>query len=178
MPYGCLDAANLSVASKRAIEKALAEWQGTRQISKPSTFLVIASHEIESDAELALKQELVARLLGDEESAQNVIVIKARNEEDLASKIAHTKSLIPIQTLILIAESRHALSLGPIFRRKFGKAIKIKKFKADFEFNHPWISTSSALVWSLRNVVVRSWFEVRKRTGRGLRKKLRFLFWS
>jgi hypothetical protein len=121
---------------------------------------------------------MVARLLGAEEPGQNVIVMKARNEEDLASKIAHTKLLIPIQTLILIAESRHALSLGPIFRRKFGKALQIKKFKADFEFNHPWISTSSALVWSLRNVVVRSWFEIRKRTGRGLRKKLRFLFWS
>jgi hypothetical protein len=178
MPYGCVDTANLSAASKKALEKALAEWQGTRKISKPSTFLVIASHELDSDQELALKQEMVARLLGDDESANNLIVIKARNEEDLAGRIAHTKSLLPIQTLLVVAESRHALSLAPIFKRKFGKALKMKRFRADFEFNHPWISTSSSLVWSLRNFGVRSWFEVRKRTGRGLRKKLRFLFWS
>jgi hypothetical protein len=178
MPYGCVDAANLSAASKKAFEKGLAEWQGTRQISRPSTFLIIASHDLDSDRELALKQEMVSRLLGDDESGNNLIVIKARNEEDLASRIVHTKSLIPIQTLLVVAESRHALSLAPILKRKFGKATKIKKIKADFEFNHPWISTSSSLVWSLRNFGVRSWFEVRKRTGRGLRKKLRFLFWS
>jgi hypothetical protein len=178
MPYGCVDSANLSAASRKAVEKATREWQETRQISKPTTFLVIASYQNDSDEELALRQQLVSHLFGNDEFRQNVVVINARNEEDLASRITHTKSLTPIQTLILFAESRHALSVGPIFNRKFGKALKIRKFKADFEFNHPWISTSSPIVWSLRNFIVRSWFEVRKRTGRKLRKTLRFLFWS
>jgi hypothetical protein len=178
MPYGSLDATSLSSASQKALNKAVTEWQGTRQISKPTTFLIITSYEVESDQELALRQESVNRLLGDDEFAANVLVIRARNEEDLAGKIARTKSLTPIQTLILWAESRHAVSVGPIFRRKFGKALKIKKFKADFEFNHPWVSTSSPALWSLRNLMLRSWFEVRKRSGRSLRKRLRFLFWS
>ncbi|HWP56804.1 MAG TPA: hypothetical protein VNL14_02835 [Candidatus Acidoferrales bacterium] len=178
MPYGCVEGGTLSAASKKALEKALSEWQGTRRISKPSTFLILASHDLEVDHELALKHEMLANLLGEEDFASNVVVIKARNEEELANRLARTKSLLPIQTLIVFAESRHALSLGPIFRRKFGKAVKIKKFKADFEFNHPWISTSSSAVWSLRNLTMRSWFEIRRRTGRGLRKKLRFLFWS
>jgi hypothetical protein len=178
MPYGSLDSTRLSAASQKALDKAVTEWRGTRQISKPTTFLIITSYEVGSDQELALRQELVNRLLGDEEFASNVLLIRARNEEDLASKIARTKSLIPIQTLTLWAESRHAVSVGPIFRRKFGKALKIKKFKADFEFNHPWVSTSSPAVWSLRNLMLRSWFEVRKRSGRSLRKRLRFLFWS
>ena len=178
MPYGSLDSDTLSMASQKGLERAVTEWQGTRQISKPSTFLVIASYKYQSDQEQALRKALVARLLGDDEFKDNIIFIEARNEEDLATKVVRTKALIPIQTLLLFAESRHAVSVSPIFKRKFGGALKIKKFKADFEFNHPWISTSSPAVWSLRNVIVRSWFEIRKRSGRGVRKKLRYLFWS
>jgi len=178
MPYGSLDSDTLSVASQKGLERAVTEWQGTRQISKPSTFLVITSYKYQSDEEQALRKALVASLLGDDEFKDNIIYIEARNEEDLATKVVRTKALIPIQTLLLFAESRHAVSVSPIFKRKFGKALKIKKFKADFEFNHPWISTSSPAVWSLRNVIVRSWFEIRKRSGRGVRKKLRYLFWS
>jgi hypothetical protein len=178
MPYGCLDSTTLSAASRDALLQALQYWQRSMQISKPKTFLILASYEDSSELELTLKEEIVAPSITEEEFSTNVITVRAKNEEELATKIARNKTLMPIQTLILFAESRHALSLRPVFKRKFGKALEIKKFKADFEFNHPWISTASSLVWVLRNLMLRAWFGIRKRTGRQLRKKLKFLFWS
>ena len=178
MPYGCLGSKNLSAASHKALEKALEQWQRSMQISKPRAFLVIAAYDDGSGPELELKRELVRRSLTEEEFATNVIALTAKNEEDLATKIARNKTLMPVQTLILFAESRHALSMRPIFKRKFGKALETKTFKVDFEFNHPWISTSSSLAWFFRNLTLRAWFEVKKRAGRRLRKKLKFLFWS
>ena len=178
MPYGCVDSGTLSAASHKALEKALEQWQRSMQISKPKVFLVIATHDDGSGPELDLKRDIVRRSLTEDELSTNVIVLRAKNEEGLAIKIARHKTLMPVQTLILFAESRHALSLRPIFKRKFGKALEIKKFKADFEFNHPWISTSSSLAWFFRNLILRGWFEIRKRSGRQLRKKLKFLFWS
>ncbi|MFQ5902315.1 MAG: hypothetical protein ACE5JO_01360 [Candidatus Binatia bacterium] len=178
MPYGCLGPKKLSAASDKALEKALERWQSSMQISRPKTFLVIAGHEDDAGLEVELKKEVVFRSLAKDEFSTNVIAIRAKNEEDLANKIARNKTLWPIQTLILFAESRHALSVRPIFKRKFGKALEIKKFRADFEPNHPWISTASSSVWFLRNLVLRIWIETRKRVGRRLRKKLKFLFWS
>ena len=115
MPYGSLDSDTLSMASQKGLERAVTEWQGTRQISKPSTFLVVTSYKYQSDQELALRKALLARLLGDDEFSNNIIFIEARNEEDLATKVVRTKALIPIQTLLLFAESRHAVSVSPIF---------------------------------------------------------------
>jgi hypothetical protein len=178
MPYGCLDSATLSAPSRKALVEALQHWQRSMQISKPQTFLILASYEEDSELELKLKKDIVAPCIAEDEFSTNVITVRARNEEELATKVARNKTLMPIQTLILFAESRHALSLRPIFKRKFGKALEIKKFKADFEFNHPWISTSSSLVWFFRNLMLRAWFGIRKRTGRQLRKKLKFFFWS
>ncbi|MGH7773426.1 MAG: hypothetical protein ACREQA_14475 [Candidatus Binatia bacterium] len=148
------------------------------QISRPKTFFVLASHEESSELELELKENLILRSVTPDEFRTNVIIIIAKNEEDLAMKIARNKVLSPIQTLILFAESRHALSIRPIFKRRFGRALEMKTFKADFEFNHPWISTSSSSVWFFRNLILRMWLGIRKRTGRGLRKKLKSLFWS
>jgi hypothetical protein len=143
------------------------------QISRPETFLVLATHEGGPEHELELKREIVATI-----PAAQVIAIRAKNEEALANRIARDKTLMPIQTLILIAESRHALALRPIFKRKFGRALEIKKFKADFEFNHPWISTSSSFTWFFRNLILGVCVGIRKRTGRRLRKKIKSLFWS
>lgn len=178
MPYGCLNSGALSGASRKALERALDQWQKTMQISKPTTYLVLASFEVNSGPELELAKEMVSRSLTVEECASQVIPLRARNEEELANKLVHNKTLMPVQTLILFVESRHALGLRPIFRRKFGKALEIKKFKADFEFDHPWISTSSSLVWFFRNVVLGTWQRMKRRMGRGLRKRLKSLFWS
>jgi hypothetical protein len=54
--------------------------------------------------------------------------------------------------------------------------LQLRKFKADFEFNHQWITTSTPLAWTSRNWLLRIWFESKKRMGRGLRKKLRYWF--
>lgn len=148
------------------------------QISKPKTFLVLASHEDSSGMELDLKREVVCRSFTGDEFFPNVISIRAKNEEELAIKIARNKTLWPIQTIILFTESRHAISIRPIFKRKFGRALEIKKFKAEFEFNHPWISTSSSLAWFFRNLLLGVWVGMRKRSRGSLRKKLKFFFWS
>jgi len=160
------------------MERALERWQRSMQISKPDTFLVLATYDDDLGQELDLRRNLLSSHLTGDEISANVITIRARNEEELAIKIARDKSLAPIQTLILFAESRHALSLRPIFKRRFGKALEIRTFKADFEFNHPWISTSSSVTWVVRNLILKLWLEIRKRAGRRLRKKLKSLFWS
>jgi hypothetical protein len=178
MPYGCLDSTTLSEASIKSMQKALEEWQRSMQVSRPQTVLVLATYEENSAAELDLRKELANRVLGEEELATRVVEITAKNEEELATRIARNKSCYPIQTLILFAESRHALSLRPIFKRKFGKALEIKKFRADFEFNHPWISTSTSLAWFFRNFNLGIWIGIKNRLSRRVRKRLRFLFWS
>jgi hypothetical protein len=107
-----------------------------------------------------------------------VVEISARNEVGLAQKICRVRDLLPIETLTVFVESRNAVSVKAIFRRKFSKTLQIRKFKADFEFNHQWISTSTSLAWFSRNWLLRAWFELKKRLGRGIRKKIRFLFRS
>ena len=81
-----------------------------------------------------------------------------------------------METITVFVESRNAVSAKAIFRRKFGKTLQIRKFKADFEFNHQWITTSTSFAWSARNWLLRLWFELKKRMGRGLRKKIRYWF--
>lgn len=177
MPYGCLDPQTLSEASRNALERAVDRWQKSMQISRPQTFLVLASYDENPEQELQLIKDFALRALSDLQSFQNnVIEISAKNDEDLALRITRTKELMPIDTLIVFAESRHAISLRPIFKRKFGRVLQVKTFKAEFEINHPWISTSSSPAWVSWNLLVRVWFELRKRMGRGLRKRLRFWF--
>ncbi|MBI4523275.1 MAG: hypothetical protein HY695_05610 [Deltaproteobacteria bacterium] len=178
MPYGCLNSTTLSQASRKALDLALEQWQRSMQIYRPHTFLVLASYEGNTGTELSLKKEAVAPSFTADELSTHVVTVLAKNEEDLAAHIARNKTLMPIQTLILFAESRHLPYLRPIFRKKFGNAVEIKKFKADFEFEHPWISTASSLTWVLRNVYLRTWLGIRRRTGRRMRKKLKSLFRS
>jgi hypothetical protein len=78
----------------------------------------------------------------------------------------------------VFVESRNAVSVKAIFKRKFGKALQIRKIKVDFEFNHQWITTSTSFAWFSRNWLLRIWFGVKKRMGRGLRKKIRYWFKS
>lgn len=177
MPYGCLDPQTLSEASRIALERAVDRWQNSMQISRHQTFLVLASYDESSEQELQLMKAFALRALSDRESFQNnVVEISAKNEEDLALRITRAKELLPLDTLTVFAESRHAISLRPIFKRKFGRVLQVKTFKAEFEINHPWISTSSSPAWVFWNLLVRVWFELRKRMGRGLRKRLRFWF--
>lgn len=178
MPYGCLDSHQLSAASLRGLKLALDRWQNSMHTARHKTFLVLASYEDNSGLELSLRKEILLKSLSGTAFSDNVVEITAKDEEDLAQKITRTRALLPIETLTIFAESRHALSIRAIFKRRFGKALEIKKFKADFEFNHPWISASSSAAWLFWNLIRRAWFEFRKRIGRGLRKRLRYLFWS
>lgn len=160
------------------MQRALEEWQRSMQVSKSQMVLVLASYDENPAAELELRKDLASRVLDEEELTTRVVEIIAKNEEEMATKIARNQSCCPIQTLILFAESRHVLSLRPIFRRKFGRALEIRKFKADFEFNHPWISTSTSLAWFFRNFNLGLWIKAKNRLSRRLRKVLRALFWS
>jgi hypothetical protein len=178
MPYGCLNSEGLSGASLKAMQKVIDRWQTSMQISKRETFLVLSSYGEGYDQELQLRKDLISQHLTPEEFSTQVIEIRAKDEEDLASKIARNKKLAPIQSLILFAEARHAIGIRPIFRRKFRKALEIKTFKAEFESNHPWISTSTSFAWLARNLILRLSFGIRERAGRRLRKTLRTLFWS
>jgi hypothetical protein len=178
MPYGCLDSDRLSAASLRGLELALERWQKSMQTARHKTFLVLAGYEDDSGLELRLRKEILLKSPSGTALSDNVVEITAKDEEELAQRITRTRAFLPIETLTIFAESRHALSIRAIFRRRFGKALEIKKFKADFEFNHPWISASSSAAWLLWILIRRAWFGFRKRMGRGLRKRLRYLFWS
>lgn len=145
------------------------------QTSKHKTYFVLAGYSDDRGQELALRRALVQRI-DDPELSANILEIIARNEEALAQRIARTRRLLPVETITVFVESRNAVSVKAIFRRKFGKTLQIKKFQASFEFNHEWISTSTSLAWYFRNWLLRIWFEAKRRTGRRLRKKIRLLF--
>lgn len=178
MPYGCLDGQTLSAASQRALEKALERWQTSMQISKPDTFFLLASYENGSDAEIQLQKNFLAGRLDDGDLSAHVLAVQAKDEQDLATRIARNKELAPLQALIVFAETRHAIGIRPIFRRKFRKALEIRTFKIDFEPTHPWITTSTSFAWLCRNIVLKLWFTVKARTGRRVRKALKYLFSS
>jgi hypothetical protein len=176
MPYGCLDSQKQSRASLEALERAVDWWQKSMQSTKHKTFFVLASYEEDGGLELQLRKQVLIQSPVDEEFHNNVLEIRAKDEEALANKIIRHRALLPIETITVFAESRHALSIRGVFKRKFRKALTIKTFKSDFEANHPWVSTSSSFAWFLWNVFQRVWFELKKKLGRNVRKKLRFLF--
>jgi hypothetical protein len=178
MPYGCLGAQKLSHASRIGLEKAVDWWQKSMLTSKHKTYLVLASYDDDAGQEIRLRRELLTQMLEDPQLLNNAVEISAKNEVGLAQKISHVRDLLPIETITVFVESRNAVSVKAIFKRKFGKTLQIRKFKAAFEFNHQWISTSTSLAWFFRNWLLRAWFELKKRLGRGIRKKIRFLFRS
>jgi hypothetical protein len=178
MPYGCLDSEHLSRASRMSLDKAVDWWQKSMITSKHKTYLVLAGYDEDSGREIALRHKIVRQLLEHSESLDRIVEMSAKNEIGLAQKLSHVRDLLPIETLTVFVESRNAVSVRAIFRRKFGKTLQLRKFKADFEFDHQWISTSTSLAWFSRNWLLRTWFELKKRLGRGIRKKIRFLFRS
>lgn len=178
MPYGVLDAQRLSQASRASLERALDWWQKSMQTSKHKTYFIVAGYDIDQEQEIQLRRELLARSLQDPELLNNIVEVSAGNEVGLAQKITHIRALLPIETITVFVESRNAVSVKAIFRRKFGKALQIRKFKAKFEFDHQWITTSSSFAWFSRNWFLRIWFELKRRLGRGMRKRLRYWFRS
>ncbi|HEU4344679.1 MAG TPA: hypothetical protein VFU31_24245 [Candidatus Binatia bacterium] len=178
MPYGCLDSDHLSQASRIGLQKALDWWQKSMLTSKHKTYFVVAGYDDDGGQEIKLRRETALQALQDSDLLNNLVEVSAKNEVALAQKIARIRELLPVETITVFAESRNALSVKAIFKRKFGKTLQIRKFKAEFEFDHRWISTSTSFAWFSRNVLLRLWFETKKRTGRGLRKKIRFLFRS
>jgi hypothetical protein len=149
------------------------------QTSKHKTYFLVTGYD-DKGQEIRLRKEALRKTLESEdaESLNNVIEISAKNEVGLAQKISRIRDLLPIETITVFVESRNAVSVRSIFKRKFGKTLQIRTFKADFEFNHQWISTSTSFAWFSRNWLLRIWFDLKKRLGRGIRKKLRFLFRS
>jgi hypothetical protein len=178
MPYGSLGGDSLSQASHIGLEKAADWWQKSMQTSKHKTYFVLAGYDDDAGKEIRLRKEALDKILEGQESLSNIIEVSANNEVGLAQKISRVRDLLPIETITVFVESRNAVSVKSIFKRKFGKTLQIRKFKADFEFDHQWISTSTSFAWFSRNWLLRIWFELKKRLGRGMRKKIRFLFRS
>jgi hypothetical protein len=178
MPYGSLSGQTLSQASRIGLEKAADWWQKSMQTSKHKTYFVLAGYDDDAGKEIQLRKETLYKILEgqEQESLNNIIEITANNEVGLAQKISRVRDLLPIETITVFVESRNAVSVKSIFKRKFGKTLRIRKFKADFEFDHQWISTSTSFAWFSRNWLLRIWLELKKRLGRGLRKKIRYLF--
>jgi hypothetical protein len=175
MPYGSLGADKLSQASRLCLDKALDWWQKSMHTSKHKTYLVVAGYDSDP-TEFVLRKQIIGAALKDSEFSGNLITVSAANEVGLAQKISRIRELLPIETITVFAESRNAISIKAIFKRKFRKTLQLRKFKVDFEFNHQWITTSTPLAWSSRNWLLRIWFETKKRLGRGMRKKLRYWF--
>jgi hypothetical protein len=178
MPYGSLGEDSLSQASRIGLEKAADWWQKSMQTSKHKTYFVLAGYDDDAGKEIRLRKEALDKILEGQESLSNIIEVSANNEVGLAQKISRIRDLLPIETITVFVESRNAVSVKSIFKRKFGKTLRIRKFRAEFEFNHQWISTSTSFAWFSRNWLLRIWFELKKRLGRGMRKKIRFLFRS
>jgi hypothetical protein len=178
MPYGVLDSTRLSHASRTALERALDWWQKSMHTSKPNTYLILAGYDSDAGQEIKLRREIVDATIEDAELLANLIEISAGNEIGLAQKISRVRALLPVETITIFVESQNAVSVKSIFRRKFGKTLQLRKFKARFEFNHQWITTSTSIAWFSRNWLLRLWFDVKRRLGRGLRKKIRYWFKS
>jgi hypothetical protein len=176
MPYGVLDPTKLSQASRSCVERSLEWWQKSMQTTKHKTYLVLAGYNSDAGQEIKLRRELVHRTVQDPELIGNIVEVSASNEVGLTQKISRIRTLLPVETITVFVESRNAISVKAIFKRKFGKTLQIRKFKANFEFNHQWITTSTSIAWSARNWFLRLWFELKKRMGRGLRKKIRYWF--
>ena len=158
------------------MHKALEWWQKSMVTSKHKTYFVLAGYDDDGGQEIRLRRAIALAALQEPELVSRLVEVSARNEEALAQKITRIRALVPIETITCFAESRNAVSVRAIFKRKFGKTLQIRRFKAEFEFDHRWISTSSSLAWCTRNFFLRLWFETKRRMGRRLRKKIRSLF--
>jgi hypothetical protein len=178
MPYGVLDQQRLSHASRISLEKALDWWQKSMQTSKHKTYFVLAGYDLDHGQEIKLRRAIIERSIQESELLSNIVEVSARNEVGLAQKIARVRAIVPVETITVFVETRNTVSVKAIFRRKFGKTLRIRRFKADFEFNHQWITTSSSFAWFSRNWFLRIWFEVKRHMGRGMRKRIRYWFKS
>jgi hypothetical protein len=176
MPYGALNSEKLSQASRICVDRAVDWWQKSMQTSKHRTFFVLAGYDGDGEQEIKLRREVIQRTLQEPELLRNIVEVSAANETALAQKISRLRDLLPVESITVFTESRNAVSVKAIFKRKFGKTLQIRKFKADFEFDHQWISTSTGFAWFSRNWLLRIWFETKKRLGRGIRKKIRYWF--
>ncbi len=178
MPYGILDSQRLSQASRISLERAIDWWQKSMQTSKHKTYFVLAGYDIDQGQEIKLRRAIVEGAVHEPELLANLIEVSARNEVAMAQKISRIRALLPVEMMTVFVETRNAVSVKAIFKRKFGKALQIRKFKARFEFNHQWITTSTSFAWFSRNWFLRIWFDAKRRMGRGLRKKIRYWFRS
>jgi len=178
MPYGVLDSQRLSQASRICLYSAVDWWQKSMLTSKYKTYFVLAGYDIDRGQEINLRRGIIEQTVQAPDLLANLIEVTAKNEVALAQKIARVRALLPVETITVFVETRNAVSVKAIFKRKFGKTLQIRKFKAIFEFNHQWITTSTSFAWFSRNWFLRIWFELKRRMGRRLRKKIRYWFRS
>ena len=178
MPYGVLDSQRLSQASRACLNRSLDWWQKSMQTSKHKTYLVLAGYNVDQGQEIRLRREIIEQTSQEPDLLNNLIEVSASNEISLAQRISRIPALRPVETITLFVEERNAVSVKAIFKRKFGKTLRIRKIKAQFEFNHQWVTTSTSIAWSARNWFLRVWFEVKRRMSRGIRKKIRYWFKS
>ena len=148
------------------------------QTTKHKTYFVLTGYDLDYGHEIKLRRDIVESSLQEPELLANIIEVSARNEVGLAQKLARVRAIVPVETITVFVETRNAVSVKAIFKRKFGKTLQIRKFNADFEFNHQWITTSSSFAWFSRNWFLRIWFELKRRMGRGMRKRIRYWFRS
>ena len=148
------------------------------QTTKHKTFFVLAGYDLDRGQEIKLRREIVEAAVQDPDLLANIVEVSARNEVGLAQKLARVRAIVPVETVTVFVETRNAVSVKAIFKRKFGKTLQIRKFKTSFEFNHQWITTSTQFAWFSRNWFLRIWFEMKRRMGRGMRKRIRYWFKS
>ena len=178
MPYGILDPQRLSHASRTSLERALDWWQKSMQTTKHKTYFVLAGYDLDWGQEIKLRREIVEAAIQEPELLGKIVEVSATNEVGLAQKIARVRAIVPVETITVFVETRNAVSVKAIFKRKFGRTLQIRKFKTAFEFNHQWITTSTSFAWFSRNWFLRIWFELKRRMGRGMRKRIRYWFRS
>ncbi len=168
IPYGLANG-KLSLASVKALERALNFWTKSFSGIRPRIYLVLASLDSDFLKELELKKELITRC----GAVQMIELGSFKNEEELAQRLAgELKTRFgAVRSVLIFTESVHALAVRPIFKRHIGPEAEFRKFRGSFEFNHSWISTAARPVWFLRNLFVSAWFRLRVGLKRSFRKK-------
>jgi hypothetical protein len=94
--------------------------------SKHKTYFIVAGYDSDAGQEIKLRREIVDAAIQDPDLLANMLEISARNEIALAQKITRVRALLPVETITLFVESRNAVSVKSIFKRKFGKALQLK----------------------------------------------------
>ena len=136
MPYGCQNG-RLSRLSEETMARALSFWEKSFQGARSELILALGAFRPDYEEEMVLKLNQEVGFLADNKKyALKILTLQpAEDEEDFATILLQALSdLRPLMTVIVICESLHAISLKPIFRKKFGRGlVEFRTLKAEFE---------------------------------------------